>query len=274
MEDDNTMWEEYAQEAVQQAWDSIEYDEVRGVMLIPDRDDPRRGTTECKDIDDVRIALAQIYLSEWHGYVPYDSGEAVFEADEDGYVGDFMSDNREAEEFFESLSVKEYEDELFDAKDSILPDHSRNLRIDLEEINDELIRHLARHPHLMRELDPRKFETLIAELLKAKGYEIELTQPSKDGGRDILAIRRDDIGTALTLVECKRYAAHNKVGVEIVRGLYGVLEAEKATRGLIATTSYFTKGATSFRDTVQFRLGLADFDVLRGMLSQFKKKQT
>lgn len=271
MEDDDPVWEEHAQEAVQQAWDSIEYDEVRGVILIPDKDDPRREATECNDIDDVRVALAQIYLSEWHGYVPYDSGEAVFEADEDGYVGDFMSDKPEAEEFFESLSVKEYDDEIFDSKDFILPDHSKILRIDLEEINDKLIKHLARHPHLMRELDPRKFEILIAELLKDKGYEVELTQPSKDGGYDILAIRRDDIGTALTLVECKRYAEDNKVGVEIVRGLYGVLEAKKATQGLIATTSYFTKGATAFRDTVQFRLGLADFDVLRGMLSQFKR---
>jgi restriction system protein len=122
----------------------------------------------------------------------------------------------------------------------------------------------------MRELDPRKFEELVAELLRDKGYDVTLTPPSRDGGRDILAVKREDIGSALTLVECKRYAANKRVGVDIVRGLYGVVSADNATRGLIATTSYFTSGARAFRDQVPYRLGLADFEVLRRMLQRFR----
>ena len=74
------------------------------------------------------------------------------------------------------------------------------------------------------------------------------------------------------IVECKRYGEDNKVGVEIVRGLYGVVEAKRATRGIIATTSYFTKGAKSFRNQVKHRIGLADFDVLAKFLQEVRGK--
>ena len=272
MDEHDPIWEEHAQEAVQRAWDSAEYDEVRGVIEIPDADDPHHRSVTCKDFDDVHAVLSQIYLSEWHGYVPYDSGEAVFEADESGYASDFLSDNREVEEFFSGLSVADAEEELYESQDHIDPENSSILKIDLEEINDELIKYLALHPQVMRELDPRKFEILIAEIMKDKGYDVELTPRSKDGGRDILVMQRNDIGEALTLIECKRHSEKNTVGVGIVRGLYGVVCAENATRGMVATTSFFTKDAKAFRDKVKYRLGLADFDVLRGMLSQFKRR--
>jgi restriction endonuclease Mrr len=213
-----------------------------------------------------------VYDESYYAYVPFDSGEAVFEGDSYGYVGDFLSNQGEAEEFFEKLKVEDFEEELFQSDEVIGRDSSKILQFDLAEINEELIRQLAKRPELMRTLDPRKFEQLIAELLRDKGYEVQLTPPSKDGGRDIIAIKRDDIGSALTLVECKRYAADNKVGVDVVRGLYGTVTAENATAGLIATTSYFTKGAKAFRDTVQYRLNLADFDILRNMLDQFRRR--
>lgn len=272
-DDGDPTWEEHAKEAVQQAWDNIEFDEVRGVIEVPDRDEPRRLSRECSSLEDLHSVLAEIYTNEWYGYVPFDSGEAVFEDDADGFVSDFLSDNEDAEKFFSSLQVLESEEEFFVSKETVEREQSQTLQLDLQLINDELIYRLARKPELMRELDPRKFEELIADLLRDKGYDVTLTQRSKDGGRDILAIRRDDIGEALTLVECKRYAEHNRVGVEIVRGLYGVVSAETATQGLVATTSFFTSGAKAFRDKVPFRLNLADFDVLKLMLSQFKKNR-
>jgi hypothetical protein len=263
-------WEAHAENAVRQAWDSLEFDEVRGVIEIPNPDEPRYGSTECKDIEELRIALEEAYTNAWYAYVPFDSGEAVFTEDADGYVGDFLTDHRDAEEFFESLRVEDSDEDLYRSDEAVERGESQILRLDLEGINDELIARLAARPELMRELDPRKFEELVAELLRDKGYDVTLTPPSRDGGRDILAVKREDIGSALTLVECKRYAANKRVGVDIVRGLYGVVSADNATRGLIATTSYFTSGARAFRDQVPYRLGLADFEVLRRMLQRFR----
>jgi restriction system protein len=91
-------------------------------------------------------------------------------------------------------------------------------------------------------MTPRKFEELVADMFRNQGYEVTLTPSSNDGGMDVIAVRRDGIGTVMIVVECKRYAEDNKVGVEIARGLYGVVEQRRATRGIIATTSFFTKG--------------------------------
>jgi restriction endonuclease Mrr len=120
-------------------------------------------------------------------------------------------------------------------------------------------------------MDPHKFEELVAELLRDKGYDVELTPKTRDGGFDILSIKKGDLGSALTLVECKRYTENNKVDVGIVRGLYGVVEEKRATQGLIVTTSYFTKDAIAFRDRLPYRLALADFDRLTKFLREWRK---
>lgn len=137
-------------------------------------------------------------------------------------------------------------------------------------VNDELIAHLARHPERMRELTPRRFEELVAELLKCQGFEPTLTPRTRDGGRDILAARSDRLGTLLYLVECKRYAPENKVGVETVRSIYGVVQSERASKGVIVTTSSFTKQALAFASPLMFQLSLRDFDALRQWLDEFK----
>jgi hypothetical protein len=268
--DDTPMWENHAQQAVRDAWNDAVWDEVRGVIEISSPHESH-SSHECKNFDELQSVLAEIYRNEWYSYVPFDSGEAVFEEDGRGYVGDLLSDEKDVEEFFDNLRVEDTEEELYRSDEGVKRGESDILRVDLEEINNDLIKRLAKRPELMRELDPRKFEILIAKLLRDKGYEVTLTPPSKDGGRDILAVKRDDIGTALTLVECKRYAAKNTVGIDVVQRLHGVVCADQATQGLVATTSYFTKDAKAFRDKVQYRLSLADFGVLTAMLRQFRQ---
>jgi restriction endonuclease Mrr len=117
-----------------------------------------------------------------------------------------------------------------------------------------------------------RLKLLIAEIFKDKGYQVELTPKTKDGGFDIRAFRRDDVGTCLMLVECKRYAPTNPVSVDIVRGLYGVSIAEGATTAIIATTSRFTKGALSFQAQTEYKLHLADFDNVKLWLARYKKR--
>jgi len=42
----------------------------------------------------------------------------------------------------------------------------------LEEVNDLLINYLAAHPELMKDVHPRRFEELVAELFRRMGYEV------------------------------------------------------------------------------------------------------
>lgn len=125
--------------------------------------------------------------------------------------------------------------------------------------NEILIERLRREPEGLFELDPRKFEELIADLMEGMGYDVELTPASKDGGKDILARLETPHGKALCLVEAKRYSPARPVQVGLVRQLYGTLHDHGATSAMLVTTSRFTRGANEFQERHQYQLALRDY---------------
>jgi restriction system protein len=141
--------------------------------------------------------------------------------------------------------------------------------VDVSSANSEIVEILKKQPELFWKLPPRKFEEIVAEMLEKQGYEVSLTPASGDGGFDIYAARKDGLGKFLYLVECKRYVPPNKVGVEIVRSLYGVVQTQRATAGAIVTTSFFTSGAEAFRREVQHQMHLHNYIVLQKWIGDF-----
>lgn len=128
----------------------------------------------------------------------------------------------------------------------------------------ELIRQLQRQPRSIYDLPPRAFEELLADILNDLGWEVHLTQTTRDGGKDILAYMNTELGRLLCLVEAKRYSEHRKVGVDVVRTLYGTLCDHKANSGVLVTTSSFSKDAREFRQRHKYQLALRDYaDVTR-----------
>ena len=272
VEDDSEMpWESEARQAIENATSEVEHDEVRGVIYLPSGvdhhyDSTREGFTSAED---VRQRLTEIGESEWIAYAPFDGGEPVFEPDVEDIVDNIM-ERHDVEAFFERVARPDEGDELTVARELTAPGAGLVIAAEVSEINEELVRYLARHPDKMHELNSRTFEQLVAELFKDMGYDVELTPKSKDGGFDIRAFRRNNVGTLLTLIECKRYAATRPVEVGIVRGLYGVSVNEGATNGIIATTSYFTKGAKSFQADNKYKLHLADYDNVKLWLTRYR----
>ena len=135
-------------------------------------------------------------------------------------------------------------------------------------ISDALIARLAREPRLMYELDWRKFEELVAELYDREGYDVELTRGSRDSGVDIYAIHRAPYASFLTVIDCKKYHARHPVGVELVRQLRSAAGDHRAHMGVIATSSYFTKGAKEYAQADEHILGLQDFVSIHEMLKR------
>lgn len=135
----------------------------------------------------------------------------------------------------------------------------RQIVTEISEVSDELIIRLSQNPELLYELSPRKFEEVIAEILHRQGYEVAITPLSKDGGKDICAASKSTLGSFLYIVQCKKYAPNRPVGVELVRELYGIVQIEKATAGIIATTSYFTKGAKDLQNQLLYQISLKDY---------------
>jgi HJR/Mrr/RecB family endonuclease len=146
-------------------------------------------------------------------------------------------------------------------------------KIELANVNEELIRYLARHPKSLYVLEPRRFEELVAEIFRDFGYEVLLTPRSNDGGVDIRAVRKDSVGTLLYLIECKRYRQDRAVGVDLVRSLYGVIQAEGASCGVLATTSRFTKGAQEFARRFRFQLSLRDYTHVVAWLEEYLNRR-
>lgn len=262
-------WEEAARTAVSQAIEDCEKDEIRGHIYLWTGHDHHYNDIqeEFSDYDSFQHRLTEIGESGWVSRVPWDKGP-IFEPSVEDYVADAIEEIG-AEDFFFRSAHENMGDELFDAADVLSPQGAHVLRVEVEEISQELIRYLTRNPDKMSELTPRKFEELVAELFRDMGYDVELTPATKDGGFDIRAVRKTEVGVGLYFIECKRYTTPNKVGVKIVRSLYGIVASEKATAGVVVTTSFFTRGAFNFRDRNQYRLELTDHNRLREYLKNY-----
>lgn len=136
------------------------------------------------------------------------------------------------------------------------------------------LRAVVQDPRHLRRLTPRKFEEFTAEILDTLGFEdVLLTPRSGDGGRDVIAARTVD-GIPLTFYfECKKYAEDNKVQLESLRALLGVVahHSTKANIGVLVTTSTFTSGSRRLILS-ESRLDGKDYDDVLGWVSDARKR--
>jgi restriction system protein len=58
------------------------------------------------------------------------------------------------------------------------------------------------------------------------------------------------------------------ISVDIIRSLYGVVEENKASGGLIVTTSYFSREALKLHQKLQYRLDLKAYKNLCNWLNK------
>ena len=138
--------------------------------------------------------------------------------------------------------------------------------------NEGLIEKLKRHPENIHQVSPRKFEELIADLLLGMGWDIELTPQSKDGGKDIIAILKTEIGELLCLVEAKHYSPDRPVQVGLVRQLYGTFVDHGANSAMLVTSSRFTKGAREFQSKHQYQISLKEYADIVTWIQKYKGK--
>ena len=124
-------------------------------------------------------------------------------------------------------------------------------------------------PQQLLEIDRRRFEEVIAEIFHGFGYIVELTAQTRDGGRDIVALGTMDQIRTKYLIECKRPDPGNPVGVSFVRQLLGVVEDERATKGLLVATTRFTPDARALEQKNQWRLELKEFEQIMQWISLY-----
>ncbi len=138
-----------------------------------------------------------------------------------------------------------YQDELEfeqknEDKDSIVISETKQIQL--------LIADIYRENKILYKIESREFEHIIAELLLHKGFKVELTKQTRDGGFDIIALQHMAGSPLKFLVECKRYGENRPIGVDIIRAFSEVINQQNANKGIIFTTSYFSKDSVDYRD--------------------------
>lgn len=168
---------------------------------------------------------------------------------------------------FEKLDIMVIDDawkQEFARRYSYIPNETEfrdTATIIFPDISKEFFQFVRSNPHVIYSMTPRRFEEFVAAIFENHGFNVELTPSVKDGGFDVIAVRKDIItGANVHLVECKRYKPTNKIGVGLVRCMLGVVESERATKGHIVTSSFFTTPAKNFACVHKTRLKLSDFN--------------
>lgn len=113
----------------------------------------------------------------------------------------------------------------------------------------------------LERIDPYSFEILCAHLYEQVGWSAEITPKTGDGGVDVFISRQGET----KVVQCKRLTG-GKVGVGVIRDLFGVITATRASGGILVTTGTFTDGAIAWADGK--RIELVDGTQLSSLIRQ------
>jgi len=122
---------------------------------------------------------------------------------------------------------------------------------------------------------PAFFEKLILDLLLAMGYGGSRADAGEqlggtgDGGVDGV-IREDQLGLDRVYLQAKRYQPGNTVGSGAVQAFIGALVGQGAQKGVLITTSTFSKAALdAAQSSGSLRLVLLDGDALTKLMVRF-----
>lgn len=119
-------------------------------------------------------------------------------------------------------------------------------------------------PDVLEGMSWRDFEMLVGEGFRLQGYTVaENFRPGPDDGIDLVLRKNGE----QYLVQCKQWRAF-KVGVPVVRELYGVMAAKGAAGGFVVTSGRFTFEAEEFASGRN--VALIDGPKLQKLLAQAK----
>jgi restriction system protein len=107
----------------------------------------------------------------------------------------------------------------------------------------DVISSLDQRPNLL-DLAPEAFESFVQNLFTKMGYETDLYRSHGDGGIDCMAFKRDSVAPMKVAVQAKLY--RKTVQPTHVRDLYGTMQHEGATLGIMITTSGYGPSSIDF----------------------------
>jgi len=229
---------------------------------------PERSWFKCTDIDIAGTVIRDPIDKDWSYVILAKEEDGIFRFI-DGQVSLSSQDEAENQIFaaMSTISSKgSIEEELYSEPEESPSSEASTV---ITTIDEQVKSYFKNNPEKIYDLTPRKFEELVASILKDMGFDVELTKATRDGGRDIIAHIRNSVCSYLTHIECKKYSPDNKIGVGIIREVMGVHQIRQATKSIIVTTSFFSSDAIKEAKLVENQLALKDFNDLKEWLQKY-----
>jgi len=135
-----------------------------------------------------------------------------------------------------------------------------------ETLRETLISQLI---EMLKSVSPARFETIVIDVLQAMGYgggrigAARAVGRSGDGGIDGV-IEEDRLGLDTVYVQAKRW--ENTVGRPTVQAFAGALQGQRASKGVMITTSDYTAEARRYAENLPSRIVLVDGQRLAEMM--------
>ena len=129
----------------------------------------------------------------------------------------------------------------------------------------DVLSDIDKRPNLL-ELTPKEFEAFIQNLFTKMGFDTKLYQASGDGGIDCVAYDPHPITGGKFIVQAKLYI--RTVQPTHVRDLWGTVQHEGATKGIMITTSGY--GPDSYKFAGGKPLNLIDGSGLLALCNQYE----
>ncbi|TKX64319.1 restriction endonuclease [Halorubrum sp. GN12_10-3_MGM] len=154
-------------------------------------------------------------------------------------------------------------EELYTDLQQYLSEFSVDKLEELVRLVENLDAGVWRRDHLDK-FTPTEFEHLVSNLYKTQGYTTQVSQASNDKGIDVTVTGEDQT----LVIQVKQYSCGNKVGRPTVQQLAGARDQVNANKGVIVTSSSFTRTAQSASRSYGAKMELIDGQELLEMLTK------
>jgi restriction system protein len=143
------------------------------------------------------------------------------------------------------------------------------LELSYQTLKSELAQEILQR---IKSCSPKFFEKIVVDLLLAMGYggsrkdAGEAVGQTGDGGVDGI-IKEDKLGFERIYIQAKKW--ESTVGRPIVQAFAGSLEGFKAKKGVLITTSQFSKEAKEYVKLIEKRIILIDGETLSQLMIEY-----
>jgi restriction endonuclease Mrr len=153
-------------------------------------------------------------------------------------------------------------------------DETEIVRI-IRTFTQRLIEAIGKNEDLLKEIEWRDMERIVAEIFDGLGFKVELTPLSKDGGRDVILECIVEGRSSSFIVEIKHWRTGQRVGQRLIKDFVQVIMTEKREGGLfLSTFGYADNVVESLTEVERGAVRLGDRDKLVALTQTYLKRKS